>query len=73
VLTGLFGDGFAFEDATHIRDGVKARSFPSFMAAAEEAGISRLYGGIHFRAAIENGLDQGECVGAFTNKLQTRN
>ncbi len=73
VLTDIFGDNFAFEDATHIRDGLKARSYPSFMAAAREAGQSRLYGGIHFRAAIEKGLDQGVCVGAFTNKLQTRN
>jgi hypothetical protein len=73
VLTGFFGDDFAFEDATHVRDGIKPRAFSSFMAAAGEAGMSRLYGGIHFRAAIEKGLDQGECVGAFANKLQTRN
>jgi PAP2 superfamily len=73
VLTGLFGDAFTFEDATHIRDGVKARTYPNFMAAADEAGMSRLYGGIHFRAAIEKGLEQGQCVGAFTNKLVTRN
>jgi hypothetical protein len=73
VLTGLFGADFAFEDSTHVRDGIKPRSYSSFMAAAEEAGISRLYGGIHFRAAIEKGLDQGECVGAFANQLQTRN
>ena len=73
VLTQMFGEEFAFEDATHVRDGVKARTYPNFIAAAEEAGMSRLYGGIHFRAAIEKGLDQGACVGAFTNKLQTRN
>ena len=47
------------------------RTFPSFHAAAEEAAISRLYGGIHFRAAIENGLSQGECVGEFVNRLVT--
>ncbi len=72
VLTGAFGENFSFEDTTHIRDGIKARTYPNFMAAAEEAGLSRLYGGIHFRAAIERGLDQGKCVGAFTAKLQTR-
>ena len=72
VLTGLFGENFAFEDDAHADDGLPARSFPSFWAAAEEAGLSRLYGGIHFRDAIENGLDQGRCVGAFTVALKTR-
>ena len=72
VMTHMFGENFAFKDATHERDGIKPRSFPSFWAAAEEAGISRLYGGIHFRAAIERGLDQGRCIGAFTNALRTR-
>ena len=72
VLTDLFGGDFAFVDATLERDGLAARAFPSFWAAAEEAGLSRLYGGIHFRAAIERGLDQGRCIGAYVNALSTR-
>ncbi len=72
VLTDLLGEDFAFEDATHIEDGIAARPFASFWAAAEEAGISRLYGGIHFRSAIDQGLDQGRCIGAFTAALKTR-
>lgn len=72
VLTHLFGDNFAFTDRTHVDEGLGERSFPSFRAAAEEAGISRLYGGIHFRAAIDRGLAQGECVAAHTLRLQTR-
>lgn len=72
VLTSMFGENFAFEDATHARDGIKPRAYPSFWAAAEEAGISRLYGGIHYRAAIERGLEQGRCIGAFVNSLRTR-
>jgi PAP2 superfamily len=72
VLTALFGEDFAFQDTTHERDGLATRSFPGFWAAAEEAGISRLYGGIHFRAAIERGLDQGRCIGAYVNALRTR-
>jgi membrane-associated phospholipid phosphatase len=72
VLTKFFGENFVFEDATHVKDGVKARTFPSFRAAAEEAGLSRLYGGIHFRAAIERGLEQGSCIGAYANGLKTR-
>jgi PAP2 superfamily len=71
VLTAQFGEAFAFEDATHVRDKIPPRKFASFWAAAEEAGISRLYGGIHFRAAIDRGLDQGRCIGALINGLQT--
>lgn len=72
VLTGLFGEGFAFVDRTHADEGMDGRSFPDFWTAARDAGISRLYGGIHFRAAIERGLDQGACVGACTQRLETR-
>jgi hypothetical protein len=72
VLTQMFGEDFAFEDATRHGDGLKPRAFKNFWAAADEAGISRLYGGIHFRAAIDRGLEQGRCVGAFTNALRTR-
>ncbi|MBH0238956.1 vanadium-dependent haloperoxidase [Methylobrevis sp. L22] len=72
VLTALFGENRAFTDRTHEDDGLPARSFPSLWAAAEEAGISRLYGGIHFRAAIDLGLDQGRCIGAYAAALRTR-
>ncbi len=72
VLTAIYGDGFAFDDATHVDDGIAARSYVSFWDAAEEAGMSRLYGGIHFRAAIERGLDQGRCIGAYAAALRTR-
>jgi hypothetical protein len=72
VLTSLFGENFAFEDDTDQNDGLKPRPFASFWAAANEAGISRMYGGIHFRAAIERGLEQGRCIGAFANALQTK-
>lgn len=71
VLTHLYGENFAFTDATHVDDGLPARSFPSFRAAAEEAAISRLYGGIHFRSAIDLGLEMGRCVGAQTLRLKT--
>lgn len=71
VLTATLGDPFPFTDSTHVDDGLPARDFPDFWTAAREAGISRLYGGIHFRAAIDRGLDQGACVGDFVNALKT--
>ncbi len=72
VLTAVFGENFAFEDATHARDGLAPRHYAGFAAAAQEAALSRLYGGIHFRAAVERGLDQGRCIGAFANALRMR-
>lgn len=72
VMTAFFGDDYAFEDNTGSPDGRNPRSYKSFHEAAEEAGISRLYGGIHFRAAIEDGLAQGRCIGEYTNALKTR-
>ena len=71
VLAAIFGQNYAFGDPTHEEDGIAARHFDSFWAAAEEAAMSRLYGGIHFRAAIEQGLDQGKCIGAYTVALRT--
>ena len=63
ALTHLFGDNFAFVDSTEVRYGLPARSFTSFRQAADEAAISRLYGGIHYMPAIEYGVEQGKKVG----------
>ena len=72
VLTDLFGESFAFTDHTHDRRGLQPRSFNSFFDFANEAAISRLYGGIHFRAAIERGLDQGKCIGQAVSAIRFR-
>jgi hypothetical protein len=71
VMTDLFGH-LAFVDHTHDDRGLEARSFESFIAAADEAAISRLYGGIHYRAAIDRGIDQGACVGSRISALRLR-
>lgn len=63
VLTDQFGDRFAFTDSTELEYGLPVRSFTSFEQAAAEAAISRLYGGIHYRHAIEQGIIQGRKVG----------
>ncbi len=68
VLKATFGE-VAFTDHTHDARGFAPRSFDSFSAFAQEAAISRLYGGIHFRSAIERGLDQGRCVGTLVTAL----
>ncbi len=71
VLTAIFGEDFAFDDDTHVAEGLPVRSFASFEAAAEEAAASRLYGGIHFRFGNEAGLKQGRAVGAYAAGLRT--
>lgn len=74
ALTSIFGDNFAFQDDTEIPYGLPIRKFTSFNQAADEAAISRMYGGIHYRAAIENGVQQGRSLGSFlVNKLKMEN
>jgi hypothetical protein len=63
VLAQLFGPDYAFTDHTHDKRGLAPRSFTSFDEMAEEAAMSRLYGGIHFHSAIKLGLEQGRCIG----------
>lgn len=63
ILTSLLGDHFAFDDDSEVYFGLPVRSFSSFYQAAEEAAISRLYGGIHFRDAIEDGVAEGKALG----------
>ncbi|MDG1397125.1 MAG: vanadium-dependent haloperoxidase [Polaribacter sp.] len=66
ILTSLFGDNYAFIDRTHENrtdiDGTP-REYSSFFHMAEEAAESRLYGGIHYREAIDLGLEQGYQIG----------
>jgi membrane-associated phospholipid phosphatase len=65
ALTQLYGDTAAFVDSSEVEFGLPARSFPSFKAAAAEAAISRLYAGIHYRPAIEEGAVLGRKVGSL--------
>jgi hypothetical protein len=65
ALTTLFGDNFAYTDDTEEEFGLPARQFRSFFHAAEEAAVSRLYGGIHYMPAITNGVEQGKHVGKW--------
>jgi hypothetical protein len=65
ILTKIYGDNFSFDDTTEIKYGLPVRSFESFTHAADEAAISRLYGGIHYRMAVDHGVTQGEKVGNY--------
>ena len=63
VMTSLFGSGYEFTDHTHDVSGAKPRSFVSFREAAEEAALSRLFGGIHYAFSNDSGLTVGQSVG----------
>lgn len=65
ALTALFGEPFHFEDTTELEYGLPSRSFESFYQASNEAAISRLYGGIHYLLACEEGVVQGRALGKY--------
>jgi hypothetical protein len=62
VLGSSFGETASFVDNTHNDRGWGPRTFKSFKSAADEAALSRLYAGIHYRAAVVGGQTQGACV-----------
>lgn len=72
VLGELLGRNYAFVDRTNVPRGLGSRSYASFEAAAQEAAISRLYGGVHYMPAIDLGVDQGRKIGQGVNALPFR-
>ena len=66
VLPLFFGtEDLPFTTGSDFLPGV-FRSFATCQDAAEEAALSRIYGGIHFRSASEDGLQAGSSVGEWT-------
>jgi membrane-associated phospholipid phosphatase len=61
VLTFYFGNQFTFDVTSESLAGV-TRHFTSFSAAAEEAGLSRIYAGQHFRTDHNAGKSLGRQV-----------
>ena len=68
VLTKLYGDNFAFEDSSDYHYIGLKRKFSSFQAAAAEASMSRVYGGIHYVLSVNTGSEQGKKVGGLVVK-----
>jgi membrane-associated phospholipid phosphatase len=62
VLIAIFGDRVGYE-ATSLTLPNVTRGYRGFSQAAEENGLSRLYAGIHFRHAIQDGRRQGRAIG----------
>ncbi len=68
VMRSLFGDKYTFTDNSY-KSVFGARTYKSFAAYAQEASISRIYGGIHYRFSCDIGLDQGKKVGQAVTQL----
>lgn len=65
ILTRTFGEPFEFVDSTEVIFELPARTFSSFYEASDQAAMSRLWGGIHYRAGNEGGRMNGRTVGGY--------
>ncbi|MGL6268277.1 MAG: vanadium-dependent haloperoxidase [Chitinophagaceae bacterium] len=66
----VLGETFPVTDKVYEFRSYPARTYTSLFAAAEEAGISRLYGGIHYRKSIEAGLTLAKIIGNNVGDLK---
>lgn len=72
TLTALLGQ-VGFEDSTNLAIGHPVRRYSSFEEAADEAAMSRLYGGLHYPIGNESGKALGRCVAQKAiERLRTR-
>ena len=68
VLIDNFGDHVPFVATSGTAPGV-VRRFKSFTQAAKENGMSRVFGGIHFLHAVNDGYRQGQSIGRAVSRL----
>ena len=61
----LGSDNFTFTLASEANPSLPPRTWDSFWAAAREAGISRIYGGIPFNFSNVEGLEAGRSLGRY--------
>lgn len=69
ALCTLFGESCAVTDNSYTDIGMNERRFVSLQEVAREAGLSRLYGGIHYRYSIEQGFILGEAVAKHVSSV----
>ncbi|MEG5080071.1 phosphatase PAP2 family protein [Microcoleus sp. AT8-B4] len=64
VMSAVFGSDYGFADRGDPSVNT-LRTYENFSEAADESGISRIYGGIHFMSANVNGLSAGRNLGNY--------
>ncbi len=72
VIIRALGDTIPFVDSTQVDIGQPPRQFASFSAALAEVAVSRVYAGVHYFPAVNDGLAQGRCIGRKVRSLVTR-
>jgi PAP2 superfamily len=70
AVTKVLGEHVAVTDHSYDFRGYPSSTYNSIFAAAEEAGISRLYGGIHTLPSINTGLSLAKDVGGRIGKIK---
>lgn len=65
VLESFFGTEDIYFTIYDFMMPASGRAYASFIEAAEEAGASRIYGGIHFQSGNRDGLAAGRAVGDY--------
>jgi membrane-associated phospholipid phosphatase len=65
VMAHIFGDNITYTDTSETEFGIPPRTFTSIRKAAEEAGMSRVYGGIHYKHSCVVGTKEGREVGSL--------
>ena len=68
VLIRHFGDRQRFQATSAFLPGA-VRHFTTISQAVEESGMSRVYGGIHFQRAVEDGFRQGRSIGRVVSRM----
>ncbi len=70
AATKVLGEHVTVTDHTYDFRGWAPRTYTTLIAAGEEAGISRLYGGIHYLTSIEEGLALSKIIGKRIGALK---
>ncbi|HEX5150937.1 MAG TPA: vanadium-dependent haloperoxidase [Parafilimonas sp.] len=73
AISGVLGYHTNITDHTYDFRGWAPRNFPTIFAAGKEAGISRLYGGIHYKLSIDIGLAMAETIGTRIGSMRLGN
>jgi hypothetical protein len=71
ILESILGKHYGFTDRTH-ESLYGTRTYNSLVEYSDEAGLSRILGGIHYPASVAAGKIQGEKVADLVNKLPFR-
>lgn len=72
AVTKVLGSHITVTDHTYDFRGWTPRTYTTLTAAGEEAGISRLYGGIHYLPSINTGLLLARDLGKKIGDIQLR-